>query len=209
MTEVRFAPARRIVAAAVAAAAAALMSACATGPQAPLSTTAVAPYASQLALQGTLAVNYIRDGKRESLSGKFDWRQNGSRTDVELASPLGQTIATIAVTPGEAVLKEGSNPPRSAPDVDALSTQILGWPLPVSGLRDWLQGYAVAAGGKRFAASPAANKVVTHDGWELEFATWQEGATPPAPRRIIARRGPGGDIEEIEIRIAVLPKAPQ
>ena len=191
---------------AAAALAAALLSGCATAPRTPLSSTAVAPYADKLEMQGTLSVNYIRDGKRESLSGKFNWRQDGSRTDVELASPLGQTIATIAVTPGEAVLREGNQPPRSAPDVDALSTQVLGWPLPVSGLRDWLQGYAVADGGQRFAASPAHNKVTTRDGWQLEFVTWQDGTTPPKPRRIDARRGAGGDIEEIEIRIAVLER---
>jgi outer membrane lipoprotein LolB len=123
---------------------------------------------------------------------------------VELANPLGQTIATIAVAPGEATLNDGRNPPRSAPDVDTLSAQVLGWPLPVSGLRDWLQGYAVGEKGERFAASPARNKVVTRDGWQLEFVSWQEGSTPPKPRRIDARRGAGGDVEEIEIRIVIL-----
>jgi outer membrane lipoprotein LolB len=192
---------------AAAAAFATALAGCATAPQAPGSSVTVAPYAQKLALDGNLSVNYVRDGKRESISGKFQWRQDGSRTDVELASPLGQTIATIAVTPEQAVLKEGSNPPRTAPDVDALSTQVLGWPLPVSGLRDWLQGHAVAEGGQRFAASPASNKVVTRDGWELTFVSWQEGSNPPAPRRIDVRRGPAGEIEEIEIRIVVLGRS--
>ncbi|HEX8605384.1 MAG TPA: outer membrane lipoprotein LolB [Pseudoduganella sp.] len=179
---------------------------CATTPATtttPVLGGAVAPYADSIDLDGRLSVNYVRDGKQESISGKFAWRQQGTRTDVTLSSPLGQTIATIAVTPGEAVFKEGNNPPRSAPDVDALSTQTLGWPLPVSGLRDWLQGYAVAQDGKRFAASPAQPKVTTRDGWQLEFATWQEGATPPKPLRINARRGASGEIERIEIRIIV------
>ncbi|QGZ40861.1 outer membrane lipoprotein LolB [Pseudoduganella flava] len=189
-----------------AALAAAFLSGCATAPRTPLSTTAVAPYVDKLELAGNLSVNYVRDGKRETLSGKFTWRQDGSRTDVELASPLGQTIATIAVTPGEAVLTEGNKPPVSAPDVDALTARVLGWPLPVAGLRDWLQGYAMAESGQRFAASPARNQLTTRDGWQLEFVAWQDDATPPKPRRIDARRGAGGDVENIEIRIVVLER---
>jgi outer membrane lipoprotein LolB len=181
----------------------AVLAGCATAPSTPPSTATVAPYADTVQFDGRLSVNYLRAGKQESISGKFAWRQSAARTDVTLASPLGQTIATIAVTPGEATLKEGNNPPRSAADVDTLSAQVLGWPLPVSGLRDWLQGYAVGADGRRVAASPAQPKVTTRDGWELEFVSWQEGATPPKPRRIDARRGAGGDVESIDIRIVI------
>ncbi len=184
----------------------AALAGCATTPSTPMSNAVVAPYADTIDLDGRLSVNYVRDGKQESISGKFAWRQHGARTDVTLSSPVGQTIATIAVAPGEAVLKQGNNPPRSAPDVDALSMQALGWPLPVSGLRDWLQGYAVAADGKRFAASPAQPKVTTRDGWQLDFVSWQQGGATPKPLRIDARRGAGGAdgaIERIEIRIVI------
>ncbi|AXA93762.1 outer membrane lipoprotein LolB [Massilia sp. YMA4] len=192
--------------------AAVLLAGCATSPTAPLSSTAVAPYRETLALEGSLSVNYVKEGKRESLSGKFTWQQQGPRTDVTLSSPLGQQIAAITVTPQQATYHEGNQPPRSAPDIDTLSARTLGWPLPVSGLRDWLQGYATAVGGKRFAASPANSSVTTADGWQLQFDAWQDGdvgnsGAAPQPRRIIARRGPGGDIEEIEIRIAIRPAA--
>jgi outer membrane lipoprotein LolB len=183
----------------------ALLAGCATTPTGPLSTQVVAPYSETVALEGSISVNYIKEGKRESITGKFTWQQRGPRTDVTLASPLGQQIAAITVTPEQATYHEGNQPPRSAPDIDTLSARTLGWPLPVSGLRDWLQGYATAAGGKRFAASPANNTVTTADGWQLQFDAWQEDSATPQPRRIIARRGPGGDIEEIEIRIALRP----
>jgi outer membrane lipoprotein LolB len=187
--------------------AAALLAGCATVPSAPASTAPVAAYADSLQLEGRLSVNYVRAGKQESISGKFAWRQDATRTDVTLSNPLGQTVATIAVTPGQAVLKEGNNPPRTAPDVDALSTQVLGWPLPVSGLRDWLQGYAVAENGQRIAASPAHNTLTTRDGWQLEFVSWQDGAVAK-PRRIDARRGAGGDIEDIAMRIVIDAASP-
>ncbi|WP_338770006.1 outer membrane lipoprotein LolB [Massilia sp. METH4] len=200
---------KNLIATLVATACAALLAGCATTSPTPGSTATVAPYADTAEFAGRLSVNYLRSGKQESISGKFTWRQLAGRTDVALISPLGQTIATIAVTPGEATLKEGTNPPRSAADVDTLSAQVLGWPLPVSGLRDWLQGYAVGADGKRFAASPAQPKVTTRDGWALEFVAWQDGVTPPKPRRINASRGPGGDIENIDLRIAIDEAAAQ
>ncbi|HEY1146970.1 MAG TPA: outer membrane lipoprotein LolB [Pseudoduganella sp.] len=154
-------------------------------------------------LHGRLSVKYTQNGEPKSMSGKFDWKQTPQRTDVALLSPVGSTIATIAVTPQEAVLTESGKPPRSAPDIDTLSARILGWSLPVAGLRDWLQGQATAADGKRFTASPANAAVTTNDGWRLSFVSWQEGATPPKPKRIDAERSATGQIEEMSLRIVI------
>lgn len=177
-------------------------------PAAPPSAATVAPYREALELSGRLSVNYSKDGKQESLSGKFTWLQQGGRTDVSLASPLGSTIATIAVTPDSATLTEAGKPPRSAADIDTLSAQALGWTLPVSGLRDWLQGYATGADGRRFAASPAASQVTTADGWRLSFVTWQDGPGRPQPKRIDAERS-GGQVDDMAIRIVLDAPVPQ
>lgn len=176
---------------------------CAVAPTAPPSTATVAPYREALELSGRLSVNYSRDGKQESLSGKFTWLQQGARTDVSLASPLGSTIATISVTPDAATLTEAGKQPRTAADIDTLSAQTLGWSLPVSGLRDWLQGYATGADGQRFAASPAASQVTTADGWRLSFVTWQDGPGRPQPKRIDAERSAGGQFDDMAIRIVL------
>lgn len=181
----------------------AALAGCAT-PSAPLSTAAVAPYQAAIELNGRLSVNYSKDGKRETLSGKFNWLQTADRTDVSLASPLGSTIATITVAPGYASLTEAGKAPRVADDIDSLSAQTLGWTLPVSGLRDWLQGHATAADGSRYTASPAHNSVTTRDGWQLDYVSWQdEGAAVPRPRRIDVARGAVGGIEDMQIRIVI------
>ena len=184
---------------------AAALAGCATT-SAPLSTATVGAYRETIDLSGKLSVNYIKDDKQESLTGNFTWEQTPNRIEVSLASPLGQTIATIAVTPEGATLTQSGKPPRTAADIDGLTQQTLGWTLPVSGLRDWLQGYAQDAEGKRFAASPANNSVVTKDGWRLRFVSWQDDkAAQPAPRRIDADRAAAGDIQNLEIRIVVNP----
>ena len=184
---------------------AATLAGCATT-SAPLSTATVGAYRETIDLSGKLSVNYLKDDKQESLTGNFTWDQTPNRIEVNLASPLGQTIATIAVTPEGATLTQSGQPPRTAADIDGLTQQALGWTLPVSGLRDWLQGYALDAEGKRFAASPANNSVVTKDGWRLRFVSWQDDrAAQPVPRRIDADRAAAGDIQNLEIRIVVNP----
>lgn len=181
-----------------------LIAGCATAP-ASLSHTNVAAYQDTVILAGRLSVNYQKDGKAESITGKFNWQQTPGRVDVSLASPLGQTIATISVTPESATLTQSGRPARVAKDIDALTTQSLGWTLPVSGLRDWLQGYATGADGQRFTASPANSSVVTRDGWRLRFVSWQDdGAATPQPKRIDADRTDGA---ELAIRIVIDPAA--
>ncbi len=184
----------------LAAALAALLAGCATvaPSQAP-----VAAYRDSIELVGRLAVNYHKDDKPEALSGKFSWSQTPAVLNISLASPLGQTVAKIVVTAQGATLTEANGATRVAADIDALTRAALGWPLPVAGLRDWLQGYATAADGTRFAATPASNSVVTADGWRLTFVSWQDpSAAQSAPKRIDAVRVTP-EAGELSIRIVI------
>ncbi len=184
-------------------AAALLLSACAT---ANLSQAPVAAYRDAIELGGRLSVNYQKDGQSESLSGKFTWTQSATGVDVSLSSPLGDTIARIVVAPDSATLTQRDGARKVARDIDTLTAQELGWSLPVSGLRDWLQGYATAADGQRFAASPANNTVFTRDGWKLTFVTWQDNqdsAAKPVPKRIDAERSATATSDALAIRIVI------
>lgn len=180
---------------------------CASTAATPRSSAAVAPYRDSVDLNGRIAINYSRDGKKESLNGTFSWHQSQANTDVNLISPTGQTVAVINVTPRSATLTESGKPPRTAPDLDTLTAQTLGWTLPVSGLRDWLQGYATDSEGKRFVASPANDNVITRDGWKLEYMSWQdESAKVPQPKRIdVTRIALGQAVEDMQIRIVIYP----
>jgi outer membrane lipoprotein LolB len=180
-----------------------------TSTSAARSGAAVAPYRDSVDLAGRIAINYSRDGKKESLNGKFTWQQSKANTDVSLISPTGQVVAVINVTPSSATLKESGKPPRTAPDLDTLTTQTLGWSLPVSGLRDWLQGYATARDGSRFVATPANDTVVTPDGWKLDYVSWQDDtAAVPQPKRIDATRiALGQAVDDMSIRIVIDPVA--
>lgn len=179
----------------------------------------VAPYADTIELAGRINVSYLRDGNRETLSGRFEWQQSAQRTEVAILSPLGQTVAQITVTPQQATLREGKQPLRTAENIDALSAQALGWTLPVSGLREWLQGHATAASGQHFRASSQDATVVTADGWRVSYVSWHDvtlagvpaAGVPatPKPKRIDIERGATGQFEAMTIQLvldAPIPK---
>jgi outer membrane lipoprotein LolB len=146
-------------------------------------------YSDAIDLGGRLSVRYEQNGREEAVHGSFTWNQSARHVVVTLLSPLGQTLATINIKPGVAVLTQSGKPPMTATDVDILTEQALGWPLPISGLRDWLQGFGRGADGKLFVAQPAADTVrlTTRDGWSLSYGEWQDGAANTAsnhPKRI-------------------------
>lgn len=189
---------------------AAALAGCATTSTQPAGSTAgaaaVAPYRETIELSGRLQVTYQKDGQPGSTNGGFEWSQRPGQIDVAFLSPLKQTVATISVTPQGATLTEAGRAPRTASDIDTLSAQALGWALPVSGLRDWLQGYATGADGKRFIASPANNSVFTKDGWRLRFVSWQAGTNgTQMPRNIIAERNAGAAGGDLAIQIVLDP----
>lgn len=188
---------------------AAVLAGCATG-GAHLSNpdAAAAAYRDTIDLSGRLGVTYQKDGQTQAINGSFSWTQRPGHIDIALYNPLGQTEATIAVTPGSATLTQSGRAPRVAQDIDALTRQTLGWSLPVAGLADWMQGYATDAEGKRIAASPTNNNVFTRDGWRLRFAEWQDGpkgSSGALPRIIKAERAATPTSDELAINIVVDP----
>lgn len=157
-------------------------------------------------MNGRLSVQYQRDGREESLHGSFNWSQTPQRTNITLLSPLGQTLALIDVTPHSATLTQAGQAPRIAADADALAAETFGWPLPVAGLRDWLQGFATDVQGQRWSApaTDAPVTLMTQDGWQLGYASWQadSGQSASRPRRIdLARTTPQAGAVAIRIVI--------
>ncbi len=188
-----------------------LVTGCATVTKPPSATGAATseeaasrPYHENIRINGRLSVSYQQYGRDEVIHGSFNWAQNADRTTITLFSPLGQTIAVIEVTPAFAILTQAGQAPRTAGNVDALVADALGWPLPVSGLRHWLQGFALDAEGNRFlvAAPSGSSKAMTHDGWRIQYPTWQEDAGTMRPKRIDMQRS-GTKAGDVSIRLVI------
>ncbi len=158
-------------------------------------------------ISGRVSVNYTfsRNDKTESLHGKFSWKQHRDKTHIDIFSPLGQTLAVIDISPGQAIFTASGKIPVSATDPDTLVFQQLGWPLPVSGMRHWLQGCATDTRGKTFQADLAHPEVTTSDGWQIHYVNWnafQENQL--VPRRIDMTHLPAADAAVSEIRIRLI-----
>ena len=193
---------RRVAAAALPLLLAACASIAPPATQKETASVAARPFHEAIDLAGRLSVRYQHDGKEEALHGSFMWNQGPDQTTVTLLSPLGQTMAIVTVSPAGATLLQGRQPMRSAADVDALTAETLGWPLPVAQLRNWLQGFAIDRQGKRFVATPQADQVQTRDGWQIRYASWMDMPSQNLPKRIDLARNTeqAGDVS---IRIAI------
>jgi outer membrane lipoprotein LolB len=141
-------------------------------------------YRSDVRLGGRLSVSYRAAGKPESLQGKFLWVQRGEEIDIELLTPLGQTIARIAIAPGRARIEQSGGDVREAASIDQLTEQMLGWTLPVNGLRYWLQGFMPDARGQLASVTPDQSGTLRGDGWKLRYVSWQADGSTAMPKRI-------------------------
>ncbi|AYR26067.1 lipoprotein insertase outer membrane protein LolB [Herbaspirillum rubrisubalbicans] len=187
--------------------AAALLGGCATVSQDAVPTgTAAAAYQNNIEIDGRISVQYEQDQRPQSLHGSFFWKQTAQELNLEMFSPLGQTVATINVKPGIATLVQSGRAPQVAADVDALAAQSLGWPLPVSGMRQWLQGSGVDASGRPFVAKAGEDDTSysTRDGWRVTYANWETDAASgqTRPKRIDLSRNTS-QAGKVSIRIAI------
>lgn len=149
-----------------------MLTACATlDPKVePVRSADAPPAQNQIDLQGRMSVTYQQGGKDEALHGKFEWHQKQNEIVIVLRSPLGETLAQIFVTPEGARIRQAGAPEREAADIDTLMAQTLGWPLPVAGLRDWLQGQVPGA--------TLQDDMAQSQGWQIRFVSRHPNGSP-------------------------------
>lgn len=158
------------------------LSGCATPPQSGLAASTLRSYREQIEITGRMSAKYEANYREQSISVHFTWTQTPDQTLISLRSPMGQTVARIAINAAGAELTRSGEPTRYAPSIDELSTEVLGWPLPVAGLRDWLQGFLNAQ--HRVALTEAsAAQAFTVDGWQLRYTGWQTEDNVERPNR--------------------------
>lgn len=156
-------------------------------------------YQQQIQISGKILLQYQQGDKTRVENIGFEWEQDAQGIRINLLSPLDQTIARITQNAQGATLELNGKAPRTASNLDQLLQDALGWPLPVAGLRDWLQGF-VAIDGKPLTALKAEEQTVKTQGWTLQYVTWHE--QPAFPKRLDLQRytEQAGDVS---IRIVV------
>lgn len=110
---------------------------------------------AQAAWSGRLALR-IDSTPPQSFSALFDLRGAPQAGELALTTPIGSTIAVLQWSPGEALLKNGSQT-RRYDSVDALIETVAGAAIPVGALFGWLAGRDEPVPGWKADLSQVAN----------------------------------------------------
>ncbi len=130
----------------------------------------------------------------ERSSGRYLLRADGVRAELELASPLGQTVARISLDEGQATLVTADGKSIRAVSAEALTEEAFGWRVPLANLADWLEGriaQPTEREGERVVAGVERGwsvRVEAHDGQRPRRLAleWPVGARP-GERRLSVR----------------------
>lgn len=143
-------------------------------------------------IEGRIAVR--RAG--ESFSAGIEWRHDAQSDEIVVSGPLGQGLARLTSAGGAALLETADRKRYVAADLDGLSEQVFGTPLPVSGLGRWVLGRPAFGGTARVDAAGRL-AALSEQGWAIEYLRYESEAPDALPELLQARR------EDVEVRLKI------
>ena len=160
---------------------------------------ALAPTVDGRTVEGRLSVRYkdLATSKEDALSGRFVWTADATDIDLSLLDPLGQTVALIrsGTERSTVTFRDGRRVDGATPE--ALTRRALGWTVPLTGLRYWLDGRP----DPHSPVTTGDDGRLRQDGWTIRFVA-ADDAAPDAPPKRIDLAYPGPPVE-IEMRLVV------
>lgn len=152
---------------------------------------------------GRFALAVTGVDRHETVSGRFALNVDRPEVTLDLSTPLGTTVARVQSGPSGARLtvpSAGGLRTAQGPDPDALSLQVLGWTLPVSGLGDWIEGRPAA--GRPYRLEPGADgaEQLEQDGWTIHF---EPRGADGRIRRLDMSRPQQGDAPAVQLRVVL------
>lgn len=131
-----------------------------------------------------------QDGK--SYSGRLSWQHAGVNNDLVLSSPFGQGMAEIVTRAEGARLTTSNGQVHTAPDAELLTDQVLGYPLPLLQLTDWVRA-RVDATGLTILDVHARPVQARHAGWRIEY-TYPDNDPDALPELVEIERDGGFEL---------------
>jgi outer membrane lipoprotein LolB len=160
------------------------LGACATKQGSPALQRPAQPELAAYAFSGRVAIKH--NGERSSAGVR--WTHRGVEDEILLLAPLGQTVARI-FSDAQGVLLEASGKKYFEQDAETLTERVLGWHLPLSGMRYWL--LALPAAGSEAVIERAENgqlKVLRQDGWVINYTRYAAETPDSLPLRLTLQR---------------------
>ena len=171
-----------------------VLAGCASAPSAvqPVTRPAQAELAV-FSLTGRLAIRH--DGERSSAG--VHWSHRNGADEILLFTPLGQTMARIDCD-AQGVVLETSDKHYAAQDTEELTQRVLGWRLPLDGLRYWVLALPApeSKAGIEYDANGQVN-MMRQDGWAIRYTRYAAQTPDSLPLRMNLQR------EEVEIQLLI------
>lgn len=161
-----------------------LLSGCSLLPTSPVPAVRPVQPDAPFTLNGRVAVKH--NGTRHSAG--LRWVHQPQSDELLLLAPLGQTAARVYRDARSATLEDGDKR-YQAGDVESLMQQVLGWHLPLSGLRHWV--LALPAGESEAQIERDAKgrvAVLRQNGWEVRYLRYAGDAANSLPTRLELER---------------------
>jgi outer membrane lipoprotein LolB len=140
----------------------------------------------QWGFTGRLSLDDGEDGG----SGSLSWNTTAESTALEFRGAMGRGAWQLRITPTGATLAESDGSVHSAPSVETLVRNRIGWAIPVEALAWWVRGLQ-APGMVDAAALDADGRLLSlaQFGWDIEFTRYRETGGEALPAKMEARRG--------------------
>lgn len=181
-----------------------LLSACASGPKMiePLDVNATwgRRQVMLLGLQswkmdGRIAVRLENEGWQAGMR----WSQQDNHYEMDMFDPLGRKVARLRGGPQGVNLKTSRGESAQAADAEALMRKLLGYSLPVSGLRYWVLGIPDP---KRHTLGMALDKFgrlksLRQSGWDISYQRYNNSDSLDLPKKIVLIN------QELEIKVVI------
>ena len=136
--------------------------------------------------------------RRDSVSGLFTIEVRGARKTIDLATPVGTTVARIEIEPGRATATGPQLQTASGPDADQLVEGLTGWRLPVAGLVDWIDGRPSPDRPASTQREGGRISEIEQDGWTIRYAEYS--SVTQRPRRLVLERRAVGAGPALSVR---------
>jgi len=167
-----------------------LLAACSTTP---VMVQRAAGVDTPFAFNGRIAIR--QEAMRESAGVR--WVQRDGTDEIMLLAPLGQTVARI-VRSAEHVTLEADGKRYIAQDAEMLMQQVLGWRLPLSGLRYWVMALPSPAGEFRIERDAGGQvSLLQQQGWTIRYDRYAAAGAEALPLRLNLQR------EGVEVRLVI------
>ena len=170
----------------------ALLGACAAVPSSPGGVAATRRDAlDDFSLEGRFSLRH----EDKNYSGRLSWRHSGADNELLLASPFGQGLAQITTSERGAQLTMSDGKVYAAADSELLTREVLGYPLPLAQLTDWVRGRG--ASGDLELDGGGRPLRLRHDDWRIAYEYDGDDAQA-LPSRLVALRDDG-----LELRLRI------